>query len=254
MGGLGYEFDLSSTGGALLILPEGAERHDLRNHRLFFETATRHGVDWYRFAEEHLGRMISHDSLYLITGFYKTRSWSLAAFENAAGSGEFSAQFKMTQVGGSNIAGTYTWETTRALDWRVGPAENYGFPNQSVFIRGFKVALRTGLLGKKRIEVKAGAPSTSSRHGRFSQVVKRDSWISNIWKGLSRGSRPGSEMDMRDEVVTGLITDRASDTSDFLSFGVPHVVGKHVVIHPMPELSEVRVPFTVFTGRRILMF
>ncbi|KAF8549329.1 hypothetical protein OG21DRAFT_1556148, partial [Imleria badia] len=78
LGGLGYEFDLSSSGGALLILPEGAERHELRNHRLFFEEATRHGDDWYRFAEERLGRMISHDSLYLITGFYKARSWSLA--------------------------------------------------------------------------------------------------------------------------------------------------------------------------------
>ena len=166
LGGLGYEFDLSSTGGALLILPEGAERHELRNHRLFFEAATRHGVDWYRFAEERLGRMISHDSLYLITGFYKACSWSLASFENASGSGEFSAQFKMAQVGGSNIAGTYTWETTRALDWRVGPVDVYGFPNQSVFIRGFKIALRSDFLGKKRIKVKAGAPSTSSKHGR----------------------------------------------------------------------------------------
>ena len=166
LGGLGYEFDLSSSGGALLILPDGAERHDLRNHRLFFEEATKHAVDWYRFAEERLGRMISHDSLYLITGFYKVCSWSLASFENASGSGEFSAQFKMAQVGGSNIAGTYTWETTRALDWRVGPVDVYGFPNQSVFIRGFKIALRSDFLGKKRIKVKAGAPSTSSKHGR----------------------------------------------------------------------------------------
>ncbi|KAF8432711.1 hypothetical protein L210DRAFT_864669, partial [Boletus edulis BED1] len=69
-----YEFDLSSNGVAFLVLPEGADRYDLRNRRLFFEEATRHGVDWYRFAEERLGRMISHDSLYLITGFYKALS------------------------------------------------------------------------------------------------------------------------------------------------------------------------------------
>jgi hypothetical protein len=239
LGGLGYKFDLSSRGGALLILPQGAERHELRNHRLFFEEATRYGVDWYRFAEEHLGRMISHDSLYLITGFYKAYSWSLAAFENAAGSGEFSAQFKMAQVGGSNIAGTYTWETTRALDWRVGPVDNYGFPNQSVFIRGFKIALRTDFLRKMRIEVKADAPSTSSNHGRFSHVVKRDSWISSVWKGSSGGSCPGT--DTRDEVVTGPIIDRASD--DYLSRGVPD---DDAVIHPMLELSQVRASFVTY--------
>lgn len=242
MGGLGYEFDLSSSGGALLILPEGAARYDLRNRRLFFDEATRHGTNWYRFAEERLGRMISHDSLYLITGFYKARSWSLAAFENAAGSGEFSAQFKMAQVGGGNIAGDYTWETTRALDWRVGPVENYGIPNQSVFIRGFKIALRTDFLGKKRIEVKADAPNTGSKHEKFPRLLKRDSWISRVWKGFSKGSRSGQ--DMRDETVSSSTTDRTSDDSP--GGGAPKYAGKHVVIQPMPELPQVRTQFVGF--------
>ena len=242
----GYEFNLPSSGGALLILPDGAERHELRNHGLFFEEATKHAVGWYRFAGERFGRMISHDSLYLITGFHKAYSWSLAAFENASGNGEFSAQFKMAQVGGGNIAGTYTWKTTRVQDWRVGHVDTYGFPNQSVFIRGFKIALRADFLGKKRIEVKTGAPSTSSKHGRFSHVVKRGSWISNVWKGLSfsSGNHPGT--DMRDEVVTGPITDRIGD--EYLSRGVTGVAddaGK--LIQPMPEVSEVRAPFSMFT-------
>lgn len=250
MGGQGYEFDLSSSGGALLILPEGAARYDLRNRRLFFDEATRHGTDWYRFAEERLGRMISHDSLYLITGFYKACSWSLAAFENVSGSGEFSAQFKMAQVGGGNIAGDYTWETTRALDWRVGPVENYGIPNQSVFIRGFKIALRTDFLGKKRIEVMADAPNTHSKHEKFPRVLKRDSWISRVWRGSSGGSRPGP--DMRDEVVSSSTADRASDDSPI--GGAPDDVGKHVVIQHVPELPQVRTLFVVFTDRRVRAF
>lgn len=47
------------------------------------DKAIRNAVDWYNFAEQRLGRIISHDSLYLITGFYKARSWSLAAYRRA---------------------------------------------------------------------------------------------------------------------------------------------------------------------------
>ncbi|KAF8443199.1 hypothetical protein L210DRAFT_3355455, partial [Boletus edulis BED1] len=85
-GPLNYEFALSSKEGALLILPEGAERCYLRNQRPFLEEAIHHAVDWYNFSEHRLGRIISHDSLYLITGFYKTRSWSIASYQQASGS------------------------------------------------------------------------------------------------------------------------------------------------------------------------
>lgn len=232
--GLGYEFEVSSSGGALLILPEGAAQYDLRNRRLFFDAATRHGADWYRFAEAHLGRMIPQDALYLITGFYKTRSWSLAAFEHVAGRGDVSVQFTMAQVGGGNIARAYTWAATHALDWRVGPIDHYGIPNQSVFIRGFKIALRADFLGKTRIDVKVGAPDTHAQQERFSHTVTRDSWISKVWRGLSKGSHHGT--DMQEEASTGSATDRAGD--DTASGGPPIEGGSRVVVQSVPEPSQ----------------
>ncbi|KAF8549737.1 hypothetical protein OG21DRAFT_558497 [Imleria badia] len=47
------------------------------------------------------------------------------------------------------------------MDWRVGPEDPYynGIANQTMFIQGFKIAVRHGILGKKRINVKAGFPS-----------------------------------------------------------------------------------------------
>ena len=89
------------------------------------DEAMRRAVDWYNFAEQRLGRIISYDSLYLITGFYKARSWSLAAYQQDPHAGEASAQFKAVQVGRGNIAASYTWETTHAMDWRVGPLDQY---------------------------------------------------------------------------------------------------------------------------------
>lgn len=172
-GALDYEFILFPKEGAVLILPEGAEHHVLRNESIFLNHAIQYGASWYRFAQERRGWLISRDSLYLITGFHKARSWSLAAYENATAKNGFSARFRATQVGEDDIdIGTaYTWRTPRALNRRVGPIGNYGMPNQAVFIRGFKIALRTGLPGMNRVTVKAGAPSARSMHANFSSSV-----------------------------------------------------------------------------------
>ncbi|KAF8437949.1 hypothetical protein L210DRAFT_3369256, partial [Boletus edulis BED1] len=65
--------------GAVLVLPEGARSCDLVNEKRFLDEAIRHGIDWYACATEKAGRLINNDSLYLITGFHKTHSWSLGA-------------------------------------------------------------------------------------------------------------------------------------------------------------------------------
>ena len=237
------EFNLSSSEGALLILPEGAERHDLRNHHRFLEAATRHGADWYRFAEEKVGQIIGHDSLYLITGLYKTRSWSLAAFEKTAESGEYPAQFRLSQVGGDNIAATCAWDTTRTLDWRVGPIDNFGIPNQAVFIRGFKIAHRTGMFGTRWISVKADAPSTRPNPVQSYGAVPGESWLGYIFGGLSTGrTADSSRSSMRDEITANPALDAARNE---IQNNGALAVGEHVVIQRMPEASQVSVGLVV---------
>ena len=159
-----YDFSLSSSEGALLILPKGAENYKLRKRQIFRDVATRHAADWYNFAEQHLGRIITRDSLYLITGLYKTSFWSAAAFHQATGNAESTAQFKASHAGGGDSV-SYTWETMRALDWRVGPQIDVGIPNQSVFINGYKIAIREGILGKRRVEIEM--PRLLTRGGQW---------------------------------------------------------------------------------------
>jgi len=176
---------MSSNEGALLVLPEGAERHDVRDRRPFFEQASRHAATWYHFAEGNLGRIISHDSIYVITGFHKARSWGLAGYQNDQGNGDFSAQFT---IGAREGAAGYSWETTRSMDWRVGPFDGLGIPNQSVFIRGFKIALRSTVQGvpQRWVSYHPSPPSVRPNHG-------RDSWLSNVWKGISKTIGASSE-------------------------------------------------------------
>ena len=234
---------MSSSEGALLILPEGAERRDLRNHHRFLEMATHHGADWYRFAEERVGQIIANDSLYLITGLYKVRSWSLAAFEKTGGTAEHSAQFKISQAGGDNIAPTCTWDATRALDWRVGPIDNYGLANQSVFIRGFKVALRTGLFGTRWISVKADAPSTRPNPARSLGPVGGDSLFAYVFGGLSTGrATQPSGSGMQDE---GASSSAVDDARNEIQNSGALAVGEHVVIRRIPEASQVSIVLVV---------
>ena len=205
-GPLNYEFTLSSREGAILILPEGAERYYLSNERLFLDEAIQHAVDWYTFAEQRLGRIISHDSLYLITGFYKARSWFRAAYQQGASAGESSARFKAVQVGRGNIAASYTWEATHAMDWRVGPSDQYynGIANQTMFIQGFKIAIREGILGTKRVRVKADSPAVRPHRVEYSS----GSWFSNRWGGGS-GSSSGSAANVPKGTGTGFNVDSA---------------------------------------------
>ena len=159
---------------------------------------------------EKVGQIISNDSLYLITGLYKSRSWSLAAFEKTSKRGGYPAQFRIAQVGGDNIAAASTWNTTRSLNWRVGPVDNYGIPNQSVFIRGFKVTYRTGIFGTRWISVKADAPSTRRNPVQSSGAVSGNSWLASIFSGLSPRRTTGSSSNKVDVTVEGPEVDSES--------------------------------------------
>jgi len=111
--------------------------------------AIQRAFDWYRFATQNLQRQICNHSLYLITGFYKARSWSLASFQNASpGVSGNSALIRAIKVGEGSDSGNYRWESTFHIDWNDGPRRGRnGGVNQSVFLRGFKIAVRDDIFG-----------------------------------------------------------------------------------------------------------
>ena len=111
--------------------------------------AIQRAFEWYRFATQHLQRQIGNHSLYLITGFYKARSWSLASFQNAAaGAGGNPALIRVIKVGEGSNSGNYRWESTFHMEWNDGPRRGRnGNVNQSVFLRGFKIAVRDDIFG-----------------------------------------------------------------------------------------------------------
>ncbi|KAF9241767.1 hypothetical protein BU15DRAFT_73115 [Melanogaster broomeanus] len=87
-------------------------KEDLVNILPFRDEALKNAASWYQFAYHNLGHAeINNDSLYLITGYHKARSWSLASFSRADGSEGAALSFSLTAgpVVNGNITAAYSW-------------------------------------------------------------------------------------------------------------------------------------------------
>ncbi|KAI6101854.1 hypothetical protein F5141DRAFT_1204630 [Pisolithus sp. B1] len=136
-----YEFDSSAPDGAILILPHGAESHQLLSPEQFREVATKNALDWYEFAKKCYGVQYFDRSLYLITGFYKARSWSLGSFNNPT-----NTTGKILARRDDNNLNVYLLEFTFPADHRHSRRDDdSGKTNQTVFITGFKITVSSWL-------------------------------------------------------------------------------------------------------------
>ncbi|KAJ7255941.1 hypothetical protein C8J57DRAFT_1019608, partial [Mycena rebaudengoi] len=72
------EVSTNSKETAILLLPDGASRWDLRTMQVFRDYALKHAPNWYEFVNGDLGRMVGSGDLYLVTGVTKSTSWSVA--------------------------------------------------------------------------------------------------------------------------------------------------------------------------------
>ncbi|KAJ7835547.1 hypothetical protein B0H14DRAFT_2363292 [Mycena olivaceomarginata] len=144
---------------ALLVLPDGASRWDLRSMTLFRDYAVRHAQNWYKFVNGQLGRSIGNSGLMLITGVTKSTSWAVAIRQNTSGNAPLT--LRAVQVAGAEPL--CVWECVDQSDWSFfsGPTRRLGEEtwkdNQTPFLRGFKVTTRpTPLMEPMKIGVSDG--------------------------------------------------------------------------------------------------
>ncbi|KAJ7898670.1 hypothetical protein B0H14DRAFT_3564451 [Mycena olivaceomarginata] len=195
--GLGavVEVSTSSKATAILLLPDGASRTNLRRLQIFRDYALKHAQRWYTFVNGDLGRMLDSGELYLVTGVDKSSSWSVAALENNAEGCKVSLKLKPAYAasvdsGGGTGAGAscaWEWECTSSFvnsGPRRGVEEEAWTDNQTVFLRGFKVAVRsTPLKLKSSVKVLSivdAKPGDIFSNGRFATPFSR-------WRSDGRG-------------------------------------------------------------------
>ncbi|KAL0953120.1 hypothetical protein HGRIS_004389 [Hohenbuehelia grisea] len=164
----------SSSEGAILHLPRGGCRLSAYTDELRRQ-AFRHAINWYKFVVQTLDQPISNGSLYLVTGWDKAKSWMVGSFTGTRSSeSQLSIHLSAPSVAGAQASYTYSWDSASLPQYRIGPddgseelirpededalaQDNEIFAgdapdqaNQCVFIRGYKISLKLGIMAQIR--------------------------------------------------------------------------------------------------------
>ncbi|KAF8996273.1 hypothetical protein BDQ17DRAFT_1217796, partial [Cyathus striatus] len=66
--------------GAILLMPDGAYKEDLRNEMHLKEFIAKNVFSWYRYARITCGLNLDRHSLYVVTGNTKSKTWGIVTF------------------------------------------------------------------------------------------------------------------------------------------------------------------------------
>lgn len=149
--GAAVEISASSNEMVVLLLPGGASRTNLRPLQKFRDYALKNAQWWFAFVNGRLQRMVGNGDLYLVTGTDKSSSWSLAGVHNHSENCRVALRLKAMQVASAGTSCAWAWETSSSFanfGPRGGPGDEGRTENQTVFLRGFKVAIRSFPLRK----------------------------------------------------------------------------------------------------------
>ncbi|KAG6380758.1 hypothetical protein JVT61DRAFT_5142 [Boletus reticuloceps] len=170
--GFTVQFNSSKNEGAMLVLPHGTEKRDLKPIKKLERAVKENAQSWhdfiyrfnvhsnlicrYQFVCADLGRCVDNNSLFVVTGYHKASSWCLASFSREAG----------------NTAGhEHEWESIDSIDGRVSPHDEFDETQckQATFLRGITITLRdcpTAMLQGGKVQVTT-SPQRKNVFSRF---------------------------------------------------------------------------------------
>jgi hypothetical protein len=189
------EVSTSSKEAAVLLLPDGASRTDLRRKKKFRDYALKHARAWYVFVNGDLERMVDNGDLYLVTGTDKSLSWSVAAVQNQSEDCKISLKLKAAQVGSAGTSCFWEWETANSFA-DSGPrpllADTERSENQTVFLRGFKVAISSSPLKKAATAISIADSKPAAIIPKPGGSLFSQSRPGGLFRGSTRSTRAGA--------------------------------------------------------------
>ncbi|KAL0567456.1 hypothetical protein V5O48_014535, partial [Marasmius crinis-equi] len=145
-----FNFTLTSTHGALLLLPQGSVLENLDARKEFLSRIQHHWPQWYDWVEQtkkvDLG---DQQGLYVVTGVEKCSTWANASWDPAVGSeNPQSLSLKLT-VDGSNGRCYWAYSTSRCQTQSAKPLSSGtdSILKHTIFMRGFRVDQRGSIRG-----------------------------------------------------------------------------------------------------------
>ncbi|KAG7089213.1 hypothetical protein E1B28_010915 [Marasmius oreades] len=211
--GGGIKIQFSEEKGAVVMPPKGADRTDCQNLAVFREYAKMNSPSWYEFINGTLGREVDNGAIYFITGFDKTNRWENAVIQDQSRERGCELIFTTSGLAGDGHLRLSSSSMSMSISSRCSPDGN-PHQNQSLFIRGFRIAMRRKVIfNSSAVEVKStqnlspedlfgrkgggGSPfsrssSTSSGSASAMETISSSS-SSPTFRSSQRGSSPASD-------------------------------------------------------------
>ncbi|KAJ7599939.1 hypothetical protein C8J56DRAFT_3537 [Mycena floridula] len=222
--GAGFELQSTNSQGAILALPSGGNRVDLRALDQLRTYAAKNAASWYKYATETLGLDLTNGSLYLVTGCDTCRSWELASFDNPQRRYSVSFKFTASLAAEGRLSLSHSSVHQRSIPIRRFTSS---IENQTPFIRGFKIALRPRqsalFLGPVKLSsiVSSSISSIMAKGGRLpgsSDSLQSQSSTSSSGsscsQGMTRTHRPFVDSDESNDEGDSSADESSDDEAD----------------------------------------
>lgn len=136
--GIFFKSTSSITRGAVLTLPDGAERYDCEHPGILGEYAAANAHSWYKYYNgEDQGMGIRNGTLYLVTGCDKARSWNAKRYAQSSSASTFALARVFRYRNEKQIV---SGVDERSHEREMTPDAR---PNQTIFLRGYSISVRT---------------------------------------------------------------------------------------------------------------
>ncbi|KAK0430258.1 hypothetical protein EV421DRAFT_1721740 [Armillaria borealis] len=146
--GVGAKFAHSNTEFAVLILPHGSRSYKYDNVNIFEDYVAKNAHDWYSYFNGQQRRRISNGQLYLVTACVKCYSWANTCHLDTSVSKAASFKCVAAGIAGAEASVHWDWEADSGVyhDHKNCDATSTGIENQSAFLCGFAISVRTTVL------------------------------------------------------------------------------------------------------------
>ena len=119
-----------------MVAPDGATLTEVLEEERFLRSIESVG-SWFKYVAEERHRRFN--SLILVTGVIKCRSWSVAAISNSARADGGKVSLSLMPAANGTLAASHSWREYLPTMCHSGPKPASQTENQCVFIRGYRI-------------------------------------------------------------------------------------------------------------------
>lgn len=175
--------------GALLVMHDQATRRVLVHDNKFFrQYAKQHHASWLDVANNRLGLRLQLDDIVLVSGWIKTQTWSVAAFQNQRSALHLTLGTAPNPYLHASISLNREEEHICLPEYHSNLENTGSPPDQCLFLSGYKIVCRWMVIRKLKAAAESPKDQWYNRRSRNGSVVFLEDWDEDTEVEEIRGS------------------------------------------------------------------